>query len=213
MSVQEFFQNPNPEKPPIFYVPPPDTTNTAQSRKGRPRQRALNSLTFTPSNSRAYVKCHSGEWDALPYEPPPDYDEDEKPSPNRRWSVATINKSEKPKNHIEHVNIRIPKTKLSKPLDRARSQSPNWNKEVSQLIKGDIGANRVHSKTKGHYELIGVRQPETRQDREREQQVCNCSKTIINSICLPYIIQDVLYRVNVNYCSSVYRKERKYLYL
>ncbi|KAJ8945621.1 hypothetical protein NQ314_009149 [Rhamnusium bicolor] len=195
LSVQEFFHNPNQEKQPTFYVPSPTTPNSsenAQTRRPRSRQRAINSLTFTPCQSKEFVKCHSSEWDPLPYEPPPDYDEEEK-APNRRWSVIALNKPDKGSKNaakIENFNIKIPKTKLNKPLDRARSQSPNWNKEQVKSIKGETQVIRPHfaskvANSKSHYELIGARQkPEARRDaeREREQQVCNCFKTTITSI-------------------------------
>ncbi|KAG5894430.1 hypothetical protein JTB14_019800 [Gonioctena quinquepunctata] len=184
LSVQEFFHNPNPDKPPTFYVPSPSSPDiNAQTRRPRSRQRTINSFTFTPSQSKEYIRCHSGEWDSIPYEPPPDYDEDVKP-PNRRWSVVTFNKtsekikpnvtfnkaSEKTKTKIENVNIKIPKTKLSKPFDRARSQSPNCNKEQAKSIKCEHGNRRV-ANSKSHYELMGARQkPEGRRDCEREQQ-------------------------------------------
>nr|XP_023013078.1 uncharacterized protein LOC111503089 isoform X2 [Leptinotarsa decemlineata] len=171
LSVQEFFQSPSQEKPTTFYVPSPSPDiNTAQTRRPRSRQRTVNSFTFSPSQSKEYIKCHSGEWDRLPYEPPPDYDVDEKP-PNRRWSVVTFNKApEKTQTKIEHVNIKIPKTKLNKPFDRARSQSPSCNKEQTKSIRCEQGNRRV-TNSKSHYELIGARQkPEGRRDCEREQQ-------------------------------------------
>lgn len=169
LSVQEFFHNPNQEKPTTFYVPSPcpDST-TAQNRRPRPRQRTVNSLSFTPAQSREYIKCQSGEWDNLPYEPPPDYDVEEKP-PSRRWSVVAFSKGpEKTKAKIENVNIKIPKTKLNKQYDRARSQSPSWNKSPANAISSE---NRRVANSKSHYELIGARKkPEGGRDRGREQQ-------------------------------------------
>lgn len=170
LSVQEFFHNPSQEKPPTFYVPSPsDDHPIAQTRRPRSRQRAINSLTFTPSHSKEFIKTNSGEWDPLPYEPPPDYDLEDKP-PNRRWSVVTFSKGpEKTKTKIENVNIKIPKTKLNKQLDRARSQSPSWKKEQVKSINGEH--NRRIANSKSHYELVGARQkPEGARDRVRDQQ-------------------------------------------
>uniref|UniRef100_A0A6P7GY00 Uncharacterized protein LOC114348222 n=1 Tax=Diabrotica virgifera virgifera TaxID=50390 RepID=A0A6P7GY00_DIAVI len=170
LSVQEFFHNPNQEKPnPTFYVPSPcPNPVNAQTRRPRSRQRAVNSLSFTPTQSREYIKCNSGEWHPLPYEPPPDYDLEEKP-PNRRWSVVTFSKeSHKPKPKIENVNIKIPKTKLNKQYDRARSQSPSWKKEQFKVYNGE---NRRVANSKSHYELIGARdKPERGRDRGSEHQ-------------------------------------------
>ncbi|XP_057669244.1 uncharacterized protein LOC130901638 isoform X2 [Diorhabda carinulata] len=169
LSVQEFSHSPNQEKPTTFYVPSPypDTTIT-QNRRPRSRQRAVNSLSFTPSQSREYIKCQSGEWDDLPYEPPPDYDVEEK-LPTRRWSVVAFSKgAEKTKAKIENVNIKIPKTKLNKQYDRARSQSPSWNKSAANTVDSE---NRRVANSKSHYELIGARKkPEGGRDRGREQQ-------------------------------------------
>ncbi|CAH1158719.1 unnamed protein product [Phyllotreta striolata] len=171
LSVQEFFHNPNQEKPPTFYVPSPaEEPPKAPSRRPRSRQRAINSLTFTPSSSKEFLKGASGEWSPLPYEPPPDYDVEEKP-PNRRWSVVTFSKGppEKARTKIENANIKIPKTKLNKQLDRARSQSPSWKKEQAKSIGGEH--NRRVTSSKSHYELIGSRlKTERSRDHGREQQ-------------------------------------------
>ncbi|KAJ8923500.1 hypothetical protein NQ315_010078 [Exocentrus adspersus] len=181
LSVQEFFHQ-SQEKQPTFYVPSPcsmspTSGDTPQARRPRSRQRSVTSLTYTPSQSKEFVKCHSGEWDPLPYEPPPDYDDDEK-APTRRWSVIALNKTDRnnrgqPK--LEHINIKIPKTKLNKSFDRPRSQSPNWHKEQGKTIRGDALAIKPHlaskANSKSHYELIGARQkPEARRDAERKQQ-------------------------------------------
>lgn len=80
---------------------------------------------------------------------------------------------EKTKTKIENVNIKIPKTKLNKQLDRARSQSPSWKKEQVKSINGEH--NRRIANSKSHYELVGARQkPEGARDRVRDQQVSNC---------------------------------------
>ncbi|XP_018578183.1 uncharacterized protein LOC108916409 isoform X2 [Anoplophora glabripennis] len=181
LSVQEFFHNSNQEKQPTFYVPSPCSVSptsggTSQPRRPRSRQRSVTSLTYTPSQSKEFIKCHSGEWDPLPYEPPPDYDDEDK-APTRRWSVIALNKTEKNRTpaKIENFNIKIPKTKLNKSFDRARSQSPKWNKEQGKSIRGDTQVIKPHfaskANSKSHYELIGARQkPEARRDAERGQQ-------------------------------------------
>lgn len=175
LSVQEFFQPPNQDKNPTFYVPAPSSCPDAETylpRRPRSRQREINSLTFTPSQSGKYVKAHSEQWDLLPHEPPPDYDLEEKQTV-RRWSVASIRKTEKPRTEIEKMDIKIPKTKLNKSFDRARSQSPNWKKEHRRSVndmpidKGTFANKAACSKS--HYELVGARKRESRQTTSRAQ--------------------------------------------
>ncbi|CAH1153738.1 unnamed protein product [Phaedon cochleariae] len=149
LSVQEFFHHPNPEKNPTFYVPAPDPNNELPPRRARSRQRTVNSFTFTPSQSKEYIK-----WEPpLPYEPPPDYDVDDKPAPNRRWSVVTFARTaEKPvKTRFENADIKIPKTKLNRSADRARSQSPGGGRKEPSSAEG----RRVGS-SKSQYELVGA---------------------------------------------------------
>lgn len=166
--MQEFFHPPNQDKNPTFYVPAPASDSEAHlPLRSRSRQRQVNSLTFTPSQSAQYVKAHSEEWGPSPYEPPPDYDVEEKQT--RRWSLASLKKTEKPRTAIEKIDIKIPKTKLNKSSDRARSQSPNWKKEyrrsVNDIDKGNL-TNRAAS-SKSHYELGVPRRRESRQNIER----------------------------------------------
>ncbi|XP_060516026.1 tyrosine-protein phosphatase non-receptor type 13-like isoform X2 [Cylas formicarius] len=184
LSVQEFFQPPGngPEQPKTaFYVPSPTSTTpprkspsfqSASERKPRPRQRASLNLSLA---SNEYASHYY-------YEPPPDYDEDNNLQRHRRWSVAINNLPEQsPRtklSHLENVSIKIPKTKLNNTkhhLDRARSQSPNWNKKHAESIRAEnnAGFNSQVTDSKSYYELSGVRQkPEVKPDGklEREQQ-------------------------------------------
>lgn len=173
LSVQEFFHPPNEEKNPTFYVPAPSACPEAEAnapRRPRSRQRQINSLTYTPSQSEKFVRVHHEDWDPLPYEPPPDYDTEEKQNV-RRWSVASITKTDKPRTEIEKIDIKIPKTKLNKKFDRARSQSPNTKKEHRksvhdiQVEKGKI-SKAVSSKS---YHELAARKREARQSYERAQ--------------------------------------------
>lgn len=176
LSVQEFFVPPNQDKNPTFYVPAPSPcpdVDSSSPRKPRPRQRQINSLSFTPSQSSQFARARHEEWDPLPYEPPPDYDIEEKP---RRWSMASIKKTEKSRTEIHKIDIKIPKTKLNKSnksFDRARSQSPNLKKEhrksVSDIQTSNGGLVNKAANSKSHYELIGARRRESRQSYERTQ--------------------------------------------
>lgn len=195
LSVQEFFHNVgNPGKEQAnqpktaFYVPAPEDRDSsdrksrsfqsASERKPRSRQRA--SLNFSIPNT---------EYSTHYYEPPPDYDVESSPARHRRWSVAAnslpgvaqpVFHSPQPThnlNDIQNFNIKIPKTKLYSHhhLDRARSQSPSWNKKQAESIKAE-NKTRFNCKvanSRSHYELGGVRQkPEVRPDGklERDQQ-------------------------------------------
>ncbi|CAG9759932.1 unnamed protein product [Ceutorhynchus assimilis] len=170
LSVQEFFHNASKDQTnqpkTAFYVPPPENLTSlngksrsfqsASERKPRSRQRA--SLNLSSPNPTYY------------YEPPPDYDVE--PARYRRWSVATnplypnSGNSGQPQpiyNHpmaacnIENFSIKIPKTKINKQqnnhLDRARSQSPSWNKKQSDCVKAQKSSKVVNSRS--HYELGG----------------------------------------------------------
>lgn len=193
LSVQEFFTPPNQEKNPTFYVPPPSPGPESErnpSRKPRSKHRQINSLTFTPTHCGKYTRAHSEEWNPLPYEPPPDYDVEEKQT-IRRWSIASVKKTEKQRTEIEKIDIKIPKTKLNKSYDRARSQSPNWKKEYRRSVhdvptdKGSLASQAASSKS--HFELIGAKRRETRHIDFRPQV----------SRELPY--SDCLYRIEYLY--------------
>ncbi|KAL1492898.1 hypothetical protein ABEB36_011069 [Hypothenemus hampei] len=175
LSVQEFFhhngkeQNNQPKA--AFYVPAPDGINSserksksfqsASERKPRPRQRE--SLNFSLPGMEYY------------YEPPPDYDV-EQPVKQRRWSVAA-NPAQPIYTHptkthnitsIEKFNIKIPKTKLQKNhLDRARSQSPSWNKRQFESAKAEKQTKFKVAYSKSYYQLgEGRQKPEARPDGE-----------------------------------------------
>lgn len=178
LSVQEFFTPPSPDKNPTFYVPPPSPgpeTQLGADRRPRSRQRQINSLSFTPSQSGQYIKARSEEWNPLPYEPPPDYDIEEKKTP-RRWSVVSMQKPEKQRTEIEKIDIKIPKTKLNKPLDRARSQSPNWKKDYRksttdvEVEKGYLTNRAANSKS--HFELVGPKRRISRHSNYFAQVSC-----------------------------------------
>lgn len=174
LSVQEFFHNPtnSQEKPPTFYVPSPSSPLKEKDdippvRTQRSRQRTINSLTFSPSQTEKFIRT-SGQWDNALYEPPPDYDVEERP-PNRRWSVITSvsNSIGKPKNSdIEKLDIKIPKTKINRPFDRARSQSPNWKKDQ---VKSKKSETRGPVTSQSQYELA---KQQSAIRKEQERQVC-----------------------------------------
>ncbi|XP_050314412.1 uncharacterized protein LOC126748914 [Anthonomus grandis grandis] len=196
LSVQEFFHNVGSsgkeqinQPKTAFYVPPPENPpsdkksrsfQSASERKPRPRQRG--SLNFSLPNTEYY------------YEPPPDYDIE--PGRHRRWSVAANpahhqevtgqppiythpTKTHNLNNHIENFSIKIPKTKLSKSqhLDRARSQSPSWNKrQLSECTKAEKQTRFKVANSKSHYELGGVRQkaevrPDGKYERDHQDSI------------------------------------------
>ncbi|XP_019880317.1 uncharacterized protein LOC109608338 isoform X2 [Aethina tumida] len=196
LSVQEFFNSPTHEKQPTFYVPSPaspDSGSTSlpiidcniqksasERRRPRSRQRTVNSLNFSIAKDYGYDSCQSEGYDSLPYEPPPDYDEEEN-TIKRRWSVvgSVLKKSNESKNtnnlvKLENANIKIPKTKLNnrKHLERARSHSPNKNKESKSASTDQIARNYNNKvvNSKSHYELMGVKQrPEAGHNSESER--------------------------------------------
>ncbi|XP_066258928.1 uncharacterized protein [Euwallacea similis] len=177
LSVQEFFhgsangkKEESSQPKTAFYVPPPEglTPDAKKLRsfhsasERRPRSRRRESLNLSLPGTEYY------------YEPPPDYDVE--PAKYRRWSVAA-----NPAQHlslpqhtihthptktqnisiIDSYNIKIPKTKLQKHqqhLDRARSQSPSWNKRQSECTKAEKQTKFKVANSKSYYELGGVKQ-------------------------------------------------------
>lgn len=206
LSVQEFFQSPTHEThpTPTFYVPSPSSPDsgsaslpmiglsaddqqigsTERSRRGRSRQRSVISMNFGNSRDHGYDSGGQSEgYDSLPYEPPPDYDDnhEEESTIKRRWSmVGNVLKKlpsyDKPSpppapptfNNtvtLETANIKIPKTKLNassnrKHLERARSHSPSKkNINKTAVAKNDAAKNKSTNKvvsSKSHYELMSV---------------------------------------------------------
>ncbi|KAJ8985889.1 hypothetical protein NQ317_006263 [Molorchus minor] len=100
--------------------------------------------------------------------------EEDKP-PTRRWSVIAINKPEKGTKNtakLEDLNIKIPKTKLNKTSDRARSQSPAWKKDQlkTQVIRPHFTSKVTSSKS--HYELVGSRQkPDVKRECDQQESI------------------------------------------
>lgn len=209
LSVQEFFHSPTHEKQPTFYVPSPASpdsgstslpiidvcNNTAETkcserRTARTRQRNTNSMYFHLSKDYGYDSGHSDGYDSLPYEPPPDYDNEETVI-KRRWSVVgSVLRRQNNQNNskpppppppskqtvvtLENANIKIPKTKLNnRKLERARSHSPNSrNKDQSnkKQTKNDTTRNTKVVSSKSYYELMGAKQrPEVSQNVECER--------------------------------------------
>ncbi|CAH0561817.1 unnamed protein product [Brassicogethes aeneus] len=177
LSVQEFFNSPTHEKKPTFYVPSPSSPDpgstsldgkvplksASERRRARSRQRTVTSLNFNVSRDYGYDSCQSEGYDSLPYEPPPDYDEEES-TIKRRWSVvgSVLKKSNETKQQpikLESANIKIPKTKLTnrKHLERARSHSPNKNKDHAKSVSAEqiARSNQTVVNSKSHYELVG----------------------------------------------------------
>lgn len=195
------------QQQPKFYVPSPVSPDSESAllptiegyisldqrqesetrRRARSRQRTINSVSFSTSRDYRYDIAENQGY-SLPYEPPPDYDLDDNTSV-RRWSAAgsILHKSNfdnnKNKNNakLENVNIKIPKTKLNKNrkhFERARSHSPNKNKDLIKPIKKESLA-KIFNVTevvtevvtsKSHYELMSLEQrPEVGQNGELQR--------------------------------------------